>query len=70
VAETNLNITVALGRLDILVPDGWRVEPHLAASAILTIEGEANRPDAAGPPLRLRLLGLAGVVAVERIARP
>jgi len=64
--STELDVSVILGRLEVQVPAEWPLRLHAPVGFGVRIEGQAG-PAAVGPPLNLRILGIAGVVALRRV---
>lgn len=64
---TDFNVSLLFGRLDVQIPADWSIAVSPPAGFGLKIEGE-SQPDALGPPLKLRVLGVAGVVALYRVS--
>jgi hypothetical protein len=64
--STDLNVSLLLGRLEVQVPADWPLRLHPPAGFGLRLEGQTG-PSSVGPPLNLRILGVAGVVALRRV---
>jgi hypothetical protein len=65
--STDFNVSLWFGRLEVQIPADWPVAVCPPAGFGIKIEGESER-GALGPPLKLRVLGVAGVVALHRVS--